>query len=75
MVPMPGRADGETAVAATGLLAGMLEFSFEGFIKDGREQGIQWRVQALPAGGLGFIPHSRDCNASGSDTIRRCLKG
>jgi len=27
-------------------------FSFEGAVEDGGEQGIQWWVQALPAGGL-----------------------
>ena len=35
-----------------GLVA--LQSSFEGAVEDGRKQGIQWCVQALPAGGLGW---------------------
>ncbi len=34
-------------------------FSFERAVEDGGEQGIQWWVQALPAGGVGLqtLPH------------------
>jgi hypothetical protein len=38
---MPGRVDGETVVVAIGLLAGILKFSFEGFVEEGGEQGIR----------------------------------
>ena len=41
MVPMPGRAEGETAVKPTGLSVGIIEFFFEGAVKEDGEQGIQ----------------------------------